>query len=132
MVQKIDPSRLGEGAVSERLQIEMQKVLENIADPNTPWKKARKITLTISVTPNEKRQLGEVSIDTKTTLAPAHGIPAVIVIGKDDEGKVVGKELLSGEPGQAYIDNEGHVRSDTGEKIEPEATEKKSNVVKFS
>lgn len=134
MVRKLDPSKLAGGAVSERLEIEMQKVLENVADPNTPWKKKRKIQITVTVDPNEKRDLGTVAIDVKTTLAPAHAIPATIMIGTDGSSKIVGRELLSGEPGQTYLDDTGTVRSDVGEEIKPEASEaeKKGNVVKFS
>jgi len=133
MARNLDPSRLADGAVSERLELEMQRVLENVADPNTPWKKKRKIQLTITIDPNEKRELAAVTIDAKTTLAPANAIPATIMIGTDGAGKIVGKELLSGEPGQTYMDNEGRHRSDVGEEIKPESpeAEKKGNVVGF-
>lgn len=133
MARKLDPSRLADGAVSERLELEMQRVLENVADPNTPWKKKRKIQLTITIDPNEKRELATVTIDAKTTLAPANAIPATIMIGTDGEGTIVGKELLSGEPGQTYMDDQGRHRSDVGEEIKPESNEtgNKDNVVGF-
>ena len=45
----IDLSGLADGAVSERFQLELQRVLENIADPNTDPKKARTLTLTLTL-----------------------------------------------------------------------------------
>lgn len=40
-------SEMSNGAVNERFNYELQKVVENICDPNTDPKKKRKITLTM-------------------------------------------------------------------------------------
>ena len=59
----------GGGAV-ERLQEEIQRVIANICDPNTPAKKARKIKLELVVKPNEQRNMAEVVVNTSSTLCP--------------------------------------------------------------
>lgn len=48
------------GGLVERLHGEMRRAVENILDPNTEAKKARKVTLTITIKPNEHRNMAEV------------------------------------------------------------------------
>lgn len=116
---KIDLTNFADGAVAERFDQALQQVLENIADPNTDPKKARKITVTLTVKADEKRDIANVSIQTKTALTPAKEVETRIVVGMDGGGKVVGAELKSGSKGQMFIDSEGDVAEDTGKKVEP-------------
>lgn len=113
----INLSNFANGAVAERFNIELQKVLENIADPNTDPKKARKLTLTVTVKADENRDIANVSIQTKTNLAPAKEIETKIIMDYDTSGKVVGAELQSGAKGQLFIDKEGDIADDTGRKV---------------
>ena len=77
----------GVGAV-ERLQEEIQRVIANICDPNTPAKKARKIKLELVVKPNEQRNMAEVVVNTSSS----------IYIGNDPRtGEVAASEITSGE-----------------------------------
>lgn len=116
------------GAVGERLNIELQNVLENINDLNTDPKKAREVTLKIKITPAENRQTASIDVSAKTSLAPAKAIPATIILDKDEFGKATAKELKSTVPGQMYIDEDGDAATDVGEKI---GTLKPANVVNF-
>lgn len=129
MQQMIDLNTFANGALAERLNIEIQKAIENIADPNTDPKKARKVHVTLTLKTNENRTLSTVHIDTKTTLAPAKGVETEIMINLTPDGKVVGAELKSGIPGQTYFDGE-KVRTDTGTPVE-EIEEQSNKVVKF-
>ncbi len=91
------------GAVLEALDIEVQKVLENIADPNTEAKKVREISLKIQVKPNEQRNMADVMVKTDCKLAPAAPIETSIIMERKGN-KVVGAELWSGEtPGQGTL-----------------------------
>lgn len=120
------------GAVQERLNLELAKALENIADLNTDPKKARTVQLSIKITPAENRQTAAVDVTAKTTLAPAKAIPATIILDKDINGKPTAKELKSSIPGQTYINEKGQVATDTGEVIdEVEKKSKPGNVVGF-
>jgi len=113
----MDLSRLAEGAVQERINEELQKVAQNIMDPNTEWKKVRKVTLTISVSPDESREIGLVGIEAKSSLAPAKGIATTFMFGTSREGKAVANELVSGVKNQLMIDNDGDVADDAGKKL---------------
>jgi len=117
MVKIVDLNNFANGAVAERFNLELQKVLENIADPNTDPKKPRKLTLTVKVTGNENRDIADVEVEAKLTLAPARTIESKIIIDRDSSGKIVGSELKSGAKGQTYIDEDGDIADDTGKKI---------------
>ncbi|MGD6778815.1 replication terminator protein [Sutcliffiella horikoshii] len=117
MTKIINLSDFAEGAVAERVNIELQKALENLADPNTDPKKARTITLKITMKGDDKRDLANVTVTANTKLAPAKDIETRIVLDRDGKGKVVGQELKSGARGQTFVDVEGDVSTDTGEKI---------------
>ncbi len=121
----IDLSNFADGAVAERFNLELQRVLDNIADPNTDPKKVRSVTLTVSLKADEQRDIANVSITAKASLAPAKNIETKIVMGMDNDGKVIGNELKSGMKGQTFIDNDGDVADDTGRKL------RDSNVVNF-
>lgn len=95
---------LAGGALKERLNTELEKVLENIADPNTKDTKTRKLNISISFKPNEERDLAEVSIEAKTVLAPAAPSKTKIIIDRDlESGKVVAAEFKNQIPGQVEI-----------------------------
>jgi len=117
MSKIIDLNNFAEGALAERFNEELQKVLENIADPNTDVKKVRKLTLTVSLRADEKRDVVFTSVLAKSSLAPAKEIEAKLLMDLDGRGKITGAELKSGIKGQTYITDEGEVESDRGEKI---------------
>ncbi|RND00267.1 replication terminator protein [Lysinibacillus halotolerans] len=118
------------GALAEKLNIELQKVLTNIADPNTDHKKVRKVQMTMTLKANEQRGLATVMVDVKSTLAPSKGVETQMMIDLDGKGNVVGAELKSGIPGQTYFDNEG-VKTDTGQPVESIEETKPTKVVQF-
>lgn len=62
-------ANLANGAAVERFDYELQKVLDNIADPNTKTKAARTITLKVSIVPSEDRSVGSVEIQCSSSLA---------------------------------------------------------------
>lgn len=113
----IDLNSFAGGALSERLNTDLQKVLENIADPNTDGKKKRKLTLTITFNADESRDVVMTNVISKLTLAPAHAIEAKLLMDLDGRGKVTGAELKSGVKGQTFIDEQGDVSDDQGNKI---------------
>ena len=117
MVKMVELSKLANGAVDERLNIELQKVLENIQDENTDGTATRKITLSITLKPNKERSLANVSVQAKTTLAPATGIGSVLILDVDGKGNAVAAELKSGAPGQSYFNDDGEVLNDKGKPV---------------
>ena len=61
----------------------MEAVARNIADPNTEAKATRKITVTITLKPNEQRDFITTSITTKSALAPTLGAVTALAVGKN-------------------------------------------------
>ena len=64
--------RMARGAIEERVDYEMDRVMTNILDPNTKASQKRKITLSIELMPDEDRQQIRVSVTAKSTLAPTN------------------------------------------------------------
>lgn len=97
---------LAGGGVEEKLQYALSEVAENIADPNTDAKKARKITMTLTLKPNEARTISNVDIDVKTGLVAPKGISTTLMIDRDNSGKIVASEIYGKDPNQGTIDFE--------------------------
>lgn len=107
MEQIIDFENLAGGALKEKLNQEVKKILENITDPNTKETETRKLTLNISFKPSKERDLAEISIETKSKLAPAIPSTTKIIIDKDfSTGKVAAAEWNNQIPGQIAIEIE--------------------------
>jgi len=66
--EKVSLSNLAGGAAVERFDAELERVLENISSPETKIKKARKITLEVSIVPSADRSLGAISINCTSKL----------------------------------------------------------------
>lgn len=123
MVKKninFDLSDISEGAVQEKIDREMKRVAANIIDPNTDPKKKRKLTLTMTLTPNADRRTINVDTEVKSTLAPQVPVSTTMMTGRDmNTGEIAVNELLSGVAGQAFIDpDDGVVKTDTGTPVD--------------
>lgn len=114
---KLDLSVIGEGGLQEKVDNELAKVFENILDPNTDTKTARKLSITLIMKPDDSRQTVATVMEVKSTLAPQTGVATTVLVGAQN-GKVYANELKSVVPGQTYIDDEGMLRTDIGEPIE--------------
>lgn len=91
--KEFDLSAFAGGAVSERIQDAVQKVYENIADPNTEVDKARKLTIELIFKPSKAdREMVDVQVVAKTTLQPRKAISSTMVIAKDGNGTVMAQE----------------------------------------
>lgn len=69
-MKHINIEQFSNGELTQQINREMEAVARNIADPNTEAKTARKITVTITMKPNEQRDFITTSITTKSALAP--------------------------------------------------------------
>lgn len=91
------------GAIGERLDYELSKVVENISDLNTKADAVRKITLTLSLKPDSERQNIKMSTQVKSTLTPTNNIESALFLTESDEGKAL-VEMLPQVPGQMALD----------------------------
>lgn len=125
-------SEIAEGAVQAKFAKEVERVCENILDPNTDAGKKRKITLTLTYVPNDQRNSVDVGVEAKSTLAPQVGTSTTMLLGRDmNTGFIAANELKSNVPGQTYIDMEdGKPKTDVGEpvdEVESKQEEKKDS-----
>lgn len=116
-MSRINLQELAGGAVAEKIDIELQNVLENIADPNTNPKKARKLQITLTFKADENRDIANLSTVVKSTIVPAKPTESKVVLDFDENGMVTGAELKSTAKGQTFIDQDGDVADDKGNKI---------------
>ena len=93
MEKVINLSELAGGAVQERFEIELQKIFDNILDPNTSTKTKRKLQLTLTFSTDEGREIALVTVDAKSTLAPANGIATKFLMDRDGRGNAIGAEF---------------------------------------
>ncbi|HDR6822022.1 TPA: replication terminator protein [Bacillus thuringiensis] len=113
----IDLNSLADGAVAEKVDAEFQRVLKNMADPNTDPTKARSITVTLTFVGDKKRKTWGCTSKVSSKLAPTKEVESTFIIDREDDGRIVGRELSSGVPGQMYIDREGDISNDVGKKV---------------
>ena len=68
--QEVNLENLNSGAISDLFENELEKMLANIADPNTKAETMREITIKIKVKPNESRESAVTQITVTDKYAP--------------------------------------------------------------
>lgn len=91
--RELNALTLADGAIIEKLNLEIQRVVQNIADINADPKKKRKIVLTLVFAPKANGYV-PVEIKADSTLAPYNPCEANIYVGKDDDDNSVGREIV--------------------------------------
>lgn len=125
-----DLSKIADGGLQEKVDRALAKVTKNILDLNTEAKKKRKVTINITLAPNDNRDSVDVVTDVRTSLAPDIGVATTLLVGEDN-GKPVAAELKSGVIGQTYIDpDDSQLKTDTGEPVD-EVEKKNDKVIDF-
>lgn len=94
---------LMDGALTERFNMEMERVLQNVFDPNTEPKSKRNITISITITPNERRDAAEFKVDVKSRLAHPIAVAQTVLLAQSDDGTVTATEVTNQLPGQLDI-----------------------------
>jgi len=84
---------LGGGAVLHKAQIELNKILDNILDPNTVLSK-RTLNIKVGFKPNQDRDMVDIDIDCSCTLAKDEPITSKAMIGKDIRGNAEAHEIV--------------------------------------
>ncbi len=101
-LQKITLSNIAGGAMEEKFQYLLQKVLKNIEDVNTSSGESRQILLKINIMPGENRKNASFKIDGAAKLSEAGGVSGLMFLAKN------GEEYISFEqdPGQLTFNDE--------------------------
>lgn len=90
--EDVSLANLAGGAAIERFDLELEKVLKNIMDPNTTAKQKRKIKLTITIVPSEDRDYAHTEIACESTLAPLTSFTIPLHIGIGPDGKPIARQ----------------------------------------
>ncbi len=105
-MSKVNLETFAGGALQEKFDDAMEKVLVNMTDPNTPWKNKRKIVVEVSFEQNEDRDDSTVNVSVVPKLAPVKPVSTRMAIGKDLEtGQVFAEEYGSQCRGQMTLDD---------------------------
>ena len=99
------------GAVAERIGSAIQRVYENIANPNMDAEKARKLTIEPD---KDDRTDVDVTAIVKTSLQPEKAISSRMIVESDGRGNVQGNEWRrEAMKGQLEIDREEAEKQET-------------------
>lgn len=95
---------MARGAIQERVDYEISKIVENILDYNTEPCLERKLTLTIKLKPDENRQYIKIAASAVSKLAPATPVGTTLGIAADGNGEMVIVESVPQVPGQMNLE----------------------------
>lgn len=125
-------SKLANGAIQEKLDYELNKIFNNIHDPNTKATNQRSVTIKLDFVPDENREVVKVESNFSTKLANIEGTATTVLTGKNLEtGKIEAQELKSNIPGQTYFDDDGQAKTDVGEPVDviEQEEERRKNII---
>lgn len=98
--------QMAKGAIQERVDYEVTRVVDNLLDMNTEAKAKRKVTLTIVMATDDDRRVVKVEASAKSTLAPVTPVGTSLVITADGNGEMMLAEIIPQVPGQISLTGE--------------------------
>ena len=105
-MKHINLEQFAGGKLSVQLNKALEKITENVQDPNTDAQKVRKINVSISFRPNDERNFAATTVETKLSLAPELGATTALSMGRDlRTGEVEAVEIFNQIPGQMNVDD---------------------------
>lgn len=105
-MKKVELEELVGGALQEQFGKSFEKVVENLQNPNTPYKNAREITIKLKFTQNELRDDVSCAIQVAEKLAPQAPMKTSFAIGKDlKTGELYAEEYGKQIKGQMTIND---------------------------
>lgn len=108
-------SNLADGAVQEKVDQEVRKIVANILDVNTAFKPSRKLIIDVEFSSDSTRQVIETNVTVKSKIQPSESVSTLMMAGRDDAGYIQAAELKSNAPGQMYFDaNDSTLKTDVG------------------
>jgi len=108
--QHVTLENLGHGAAAELFAVELERLVANVADPNTKADAVRSVTLRLKVKPNKDRSFCAAEISCESKLTAVQPFETQLFVGMD-KGKAVASEY---NPQQMPIT----VTNDEGDKVD--------------
>lgn len=96
--------QMAKGAIEERIDYEMTKIVENIRDESTKATAPRELTVKIKLTPDDNRETIQVSASASSKLQPTTPIVTSLYMGQDLDGTIGAVEMTPHIPGQRFAD----------------------------
>lgn len=96
--------QMAQGAIQERVDYEVSRVVDNVLDMNTEATAKRKVVLTIELIPDKDRRVVKVNASAKSTLAPVTPVGTSLVVTADGNGEMMLAEIVPQVPGQVSLD----------------------------
>ena len=98
--------QMAKGAIQERVDYEVTRVVDNLLDMNTEAKAKRKVVLTLVMATDDDRRVVKVEASAKSTLAPVTPIGTSLLITADGNGEMMLAEIVPQVPGQMSMTGE--------------------------
>ena len=95
--------RMAAGAIEEKVDYEVSRVIDNILDLNTKPDAKRKVTITLEFLPDAERKHITIAATAKSTLVPTAAVATSVIITNDGNGEMVVVELTPQIPGQLNL-----------------------------
>lgn len=130
-MNKIELKDMVGGALQEQFAKAFEKVVENLQNPNTPFKNARKINIELKFTQNERRDDVKCAVQVKETLAPQAPMETAFSIGTNlHTGELYAEEYGKQCKGQMSINDYQETQIIDGKEVDTETGEiKKTDTV---
>jgi hypothetical protein len=87
-IEELSVATMLGGAIIERVNDELARVMMNVVDPNTPATAKREVTLKISFKPEKDRSMGNASVAVTSKLAAAEQMGTRLFIAMTKAGPV--------------------------------------------
>lgn len=94
------------GAIQERVDYEMSRIIDNIVDLNTKATGKRTLTVKIDLIPADDRKTIAVSATAKSTLQATNPVATSLYVTNDYNGELAVVEMVPQIPGQMNFDQE--------------------------
>ena len=85
---------MARGAIAERADYEMSRIIENIMDVNTKPDKKRTLTLTLEIFPDTERKNLRLLCTAKSKLEPTNPVSTSLYVSGDESGRYTIVELV--------------------------------------
>jgi hypothetical protein len=123
-MKKIELKELIGGALQEQFSKSFENIIENLQNPNTPFKNSREITIKLKFTQNEKRDDVKCAVQVSEKLAPQTPMETSFAIGKDlKTGEIYAEEYGKQIKGQMSVDDLPETQIVEGEEVDTETGE---------
>ena len=94
------------GAIEERVDYEMSRIVDNILDPNTKATGKRVLTIKIDLIPADDRRTIAVSATAKSTLIATNAVTTSLYVTSDHNGEMAVVEMVPQIPGQMNFEEQ--------------------------